>query len=375
MPSSKVTSARASLPGERNGSPDRSAAQKVLRLRAKMPCGDRRRDRRQRDRRIARLIDLDARLAGVGEQHGRVRMHPAALEIDLGVFVPAVEFRLPALQADARSPEIEQHDSGHAVLVEVGRGDREFGVRRVEHEAREIDVVGVLLEVADVARHLVLGQPIRREFVVRLGRHRLVGRDDREPVAPGGPIAAEAVSAQIEQPSLVARLPPVAHRVAHQQIGGIVALHVADHQPAAAFFRRLQDRLGLAHGDRHRLLHEDVLAGAQQIGGDIALHDIVGRNRDGFDVGVVAQRDVRVDKFWNAIMVGDRAAKLRPQLRERNKFALRNGRKIRQVNMLGDEAAADIRQLDRFLRGSVRHDYPFKAPPANPAMNCRCIRR
>ena len=84
-----------------------------------------------------------------------------------------------------------------------------------------------------------------------------------------------------------------------------------------------QDRVGLTERHRHRLLHEDMLAGAQKIGRDIALDDVVGRDGDGFDFRIVAEIAMRGDDAGNAVTIGDGAGQLRPQLRERDKLGLR----------------------------------------------------
>ena len=84
-----------------------------------------------------------------------------------------------------------------------------------------------------------------------------------------------------------------------------------------------QDRVGLTERHRHRLLHEDMLAGAQKIGRNISLDDIVGRDGGSFDFRIVAEIAMRGDDAGNAVTVGDGAGQFRPQLRERDKFSLR----------------------------------------------------
>lgn len=69
-------------------------------------------------------------------------------------------------------------------------------------------------------------------------------------------------------------------------------LHVGDHQPGAALVGGGEDPVRLREGDRHRLLHEDVLSRTQEIGRDLPLA-IEGR-RDGYgvDLGILCELQV-----------------------------------------------------------------------------------
>lgn len=66
---------------------------------------------------------------------------------------------------------------------------------------------------------------------------------------------------------------------------------LTNHQPSPRGFGRRDDRLGLGHGRRERLLHEAVQAGGERLGCD----RLVGRRRDGDErpVGVDGCKRVR----------------------------------------------------------------------------------
>ena len=139
----------------------------------------------------------------------------------------------------------------------------------------------------------------------------------------------------------------------------LVAL--AEARPRLACLSRRQYLLGLRDRDGHGLLHEDVLAGAQQVRGDLALLGEAGRDADRLNGRIGGEVEVA------GIDGGDGEARRHPlgqeraRLRQRQQRAAGERGKVWQVDVLGHEAAANVAQAHRF----VAHQYslPFRYGP------------
>ena len=115
---------------------------------------------------------------------------------------------------------------------------------------------------------------------------------------------------------------PARDRRAGQRVARIVALHIGDHEPGVARAGGGQDPLGLCNRDRHRLLHEDVLAGAQQIGGDLALLGKAGRDAHRLHGGIGGKVQVAVVDGGDAVARGDALGQARARLGQGDQAAI-----------------------------------------------------
>ena len=135
-----------------------------------------------------------------------------------------------------------------------------------------------------------------------------------------------------------------------QLVAGVVALHVANHEALPGFALCLEDGVGLDEGDRHRLLHEDILAGEQGLARELTLDGEGGGDSHGLDVGVGEQLLVVAVEPGDAESLLYLAAKLGAQLGEGEQAHLRHRREVRQVHALRHEAAADVSDAKWFQR-------------------------
>src|SRR5207249_2431600 len=96
------------------------------------------------------------------------------------------------------------------------------------------------------------------------------------------------------------------------------------------------------------LLHEDVLARAEQVLRDAALKHVRPGDADRFDLLVSGQFSVITVDFGNAQTRRDAPAQILAHFGNSQQLAFRQRSEIRQVNALRDKAATDVTETDGF---------------------------
>ena len=182
--------------------------------------------------------------------------------------------------------------------------------------------------------------------------HRLVAALERG-VEPRDPVTAEPVLTHVPDVTEFARGPEPVDQGFHLEVPGIVTLHVRDHEPLAALALGGQDPLGLLDGDRHRLLHEHVLARQKEVTCDLALPDEVARHHHGPDRGIGRQLPVIVVQLGDMELPLDSRPQVGPDFRDGGQLDLGQRGQVGEMHALGQVARAHVSELQR-LHGHIR---------------------
>ena len=241
---------------------------------------------------------------------------------------------------------VENGDAGHSVIVQV-HGPDPNPVPGFQEPAQQIDVVRILLEVTEVRLVPARRQPFRDH--VRRGRRRFHAPLHRG-VEAADPIAAEPMGARVGDPSQLADSAETAHRGARHLVAGVIALHIANHQPAAALARRGQDCLRAAGRRCHRLLHEHRLAAKQENLRHLPLQRVAGGNGDRVNLRILGHLPVRRVEARNAESLPHLLSQIAPGFGERHDVTVRQASEVGQMHALRHPARADIAETNRFHR-------------------------
>ena len=123
-------------------------------------------------------------------------------------------------------------------------------------------------------------------------------------------------------------------------MGGGQALVMADHQALAALAGGGHHGLALLQGDRHGLLAQDVLAGAQRLDADLGVEGVGHADGNGVDVRIGQQR-VHISVDLTAVEVHQRLRTLGNQVVKALDLHVRVMEIFVPVTLLGNGAAAD----------------------------------
>ena len=155
----------------------------------------------------AGAINFDGSRNFLLDKRWRVGFEPSTFEINLGVLVPAVKLGVAAFENGAGTIDLKNSHSGHAIAVKMRVHQSGLAPGIAQKKAQEIDVVGPLLEKAEVIRTPIFRQPFRA-FVRRgwSGRGRLGKRNVG--IAAVEPVSSKAVVAGKHETSAFAAGPP-----------------------------------------------------------------------------------------------------------------------------------------------------------------------
>ena len=153
------------------------------------------------------------------------------------------------------------------------------------------------------------------------------------------------MGADVQQLAQLTALAPLGNRGVHQFVPGVVTLHVAHHETCATSALCLQDAVRLSERDRHRLFHEDVLAGKQTIARDLTLQRERGGDSDGVYLAIGSHLLVGGIELWYVMRRWHRWPRS-AHLGEGNQFTVGSGGEVGEMDSLGQIAGADVAEPD-----------------------------
>ena len=95
------------------------------------------------------------------QQQGRCpRVNPAVFKVNLAMLVPPIVRDMPCLQSYPNAAHIKNDNAGIPVRIQIDGGNADI-IASIEKPAHEVDVVRILLEVAQIGAAIWLRQPFR----------------------------------------------------------------------------------------------------------------------------------------------------------------------------------------------------------------------